>query len=427
MSRQRKALRIAAAGVLTALLGVLPATGCDTLLEVETDPEVVEGGGTLTLQETMVGAEAALRQSFDEKISFAGLFGDEFVSAAPGPQHRAVDARQVTPTDQSGATGDSRDRGLGGGFYIPLQRLVAVTNLGKERIANGEFAELPEGGTDSEEYATLSLWEGFGKLWLADIYCTVAFLGNGPELTSDEAYAEAEQSLTEAIEASGAPDAVRQAALVGRARVRLILGNESAAAQDAGQVDPGFEYLVPYSTATFPQRNRVYVHTYTVSDWSIAPRFRGLTIDDTGIPDPRTEVDGPLEGFDASQELWVPLKVPTPTTPLRMASGDEAQYIIAEVQGGQTAVDVINEVRARHGISQTWTPSGTEPDEIRDKLIEERFRTLFLEGVHLGDLRRYIDKYDLNLFPTTTPQGLPMGSQTCMPMPAIERENNPDL
>lgn len=427
MAGSHRALRMTAVGLLGASLGVLPLTGCDTLLEVETDPEVVSGSGPLTLQETMVGAEAALRHAFDEKISYAGLFGDEFVSAAPGPQHRAVDARQVTPSDQSGATGDSRGRHLGGGFYIPLQRLVAVSDLGRERIVNGEFEELPDGSPDTREYAILSMYEGFGKLWLADIYCTLAFLGDGPELTTEEAYREAADHLTEAIEAAKVPAEVRQAALVGRARVRLILGDEEGAAADARQVDPGFEYMVPYSTATFPQRNRVYVHTYTVSDWSVAPRFRGLTIDDTDVPDPRTAVDGPFEGFDASQELWVPLKVPTPASPLRMASGDEAQYIIAEVEGGGTAVDIINQVRARHGISQTWTPPGEEANEIRDKLIEERFRTLFLEGVHLGDLRRYIDKYGLNLFPTSSPQGLSMGTQTCMPMPAIERDNNPDL
>lgn len=413
--------------LLVATFCLATLAGCEQLLEVDSDPELVDATKKTTLRETMIGAAVDLYRATDEKIAYAGLFGDEFVSASTGPQHRQVDARQVTSTDQSGATGDSRGRHLGGGFYIPLQRLVAVSRLGQDRIVAGEFEELPNGSPDSEEYARLALYEGLGKLYLADIYCTVAFHGTGPELTTEEAYELAEVDLTEAIEAADVEMEVRTAALVLRARVRLILGDDSGALGDAQQVDPGFEFLVRYSTATFEQRNRLSVHTFDVSDWSVAPRFRGLTVDDTGDPDPRTELVGPFDAFDTSQEGWGPVKNQAPASPIRIASGDEAQYIVAEIQGGQDAVDVINQVRVRHGIDETWSPSGGNPDEVRDKLIEERFRTLFLEGVHLGDLRRYIDKFGLDLFPTSTPQGEPVGDQTCMPMPAIERENNPDV
>jgi len=134
-----------------------------------------------------------------------------------------------------------------------------------------------------------------------------------------------------------------------------------------------------------------------------------------------------VPAFEPSQDLYAPFKVPSASTPLRYASGDEAQYIIAEVTGGQTAVDIINETRARHGITLEWEPEGTGPDEIRDKVLDERKRTLFLEGVRQGDLRRYIDQYGIDLFPTSTPQGFVMGDQTCLPLPEIERNNNPGL
>lgn len=410
--------------VMLCLVGLL---GCEDLLEVESDPELVDATKETTLQETMVGAAVDLYRAVDEKVSYAGLFGDEFVSASTGPQHRQVDARQVTSTDQSGAGGDSRGRHLGGGFYIPLQRLVAVTELAQERILTGEFEELPDGSPNTAEYARLAFYKGLAKLYLADLYCTVALLGSGPELTTAEVYAQAESDLTEAIQASEVEADVREAARVLRARVRLIMGDDAGALADAQGVDPEFEYFVDYSSATFAQRNRISVHTLDVSDWSVAPRFRDLTIDDTGIPDPRTELVGPFDAFDPSQAGYGPVKNQAPGSPIRIASGDEARYIIAELQGGQAAVDIINEVRARHGIDEEWAPDGGDPDEIRDKLIDERFRTLFLEGVHLGDLRRYIDKYGLNLFPTSTPQGEPVGDQTCLPLPAIERENNPDL
>jgi len=68
-----------------------------------------------------------------------------------------------------------------------------------------------------------------------------------------------------------------------------------------------------------------------------------------------------------------------------------------------------------------------DANEILLKVIDERKRTLFLEGVRQGDLRRYVDQYGLDFFPTSTPQGFPMGTQTCIPLPEVERNNNPDL
>lgn len=417
---------------LLALMAAVPLllsqAGCDSLLTVDPDPNVVDASREVTLQEAMIGAAVELYRAVDEKISFAGLFGDEFVSASTGPQHRLFGARNVTPDAQTGSTGTGRNLSLGGGFYIPLQRLIAVAHLHQESILAGTFVEIQSDPTDAAEYARLAFYEGLGKLYIADLYCTAAFYGSGPEHDSQDVYAQAEDHLTEAIDAANVEPEVREAALVLRARTRLILGDDAGAVADAEMVDPEFEFLVDfYSTASIEQRNRLQVHTWDVGDWSVAPRFRNLTIDDTGIPDPRTLLEGPMQAFDASQELWAPLKYATAAAPIRIASGDEAQYIIAELAGGATAVDIINEVRSRNGISQEWTPSTSDPTEIRDKLIEERFRTLFLEGVHLGDLRRYIDKYGLNLFPTSTPHGIEVSDRTCLPMPAIERENNPDL
>lgn len=402
-------------------------TGCEQLLDVETNPEVVDAGKQVTLNETMIGAAVDLYRAVDEAISHGGLFGDEFVSAAPGPSHRAMDARQVTAAVQQGAGGDGRGQGLGGGFYIPLQRLVAVSRMGQDRILDGAFEELANPSPDVAEYARLAFYEGLAKLYLADLYCTVAFYGTGPEHSPEEAYRQAEGHFTDAIDAVNAEPAVRSAAHVLRARARLILGDDAGARADANEVDPDFEYSVTYSSAIFEQRNRIQVHTIDVRDWSVAPRFRGLTIDDSGVIDPRTRLEGPFPAFDATQLGYGPTKYASPSAPIRIASGDEARYIVAEIEGGSTAVDIINEVRARHGVTPSWTPQSGSVTEIRDKLIDERARTLFAEGAHLGDLRRYLEKYGLDLFPTSTPQGIPMGTQTCMPMPAIERDNNPGL
>ncbi|MBA2458981.1 MAG: RagB/SusD family nutrient uptake outer membrane protein [Gemmatimonadales bacterium] len=60
------------------------------------------------------------------------------------------------------------------------------------------------------------------------------------------------------------------------------------------------------------------------------------------------------------------------------------------------------------------------------QIIEERRRELFLEGHRLGDIIRY----GLPLFPAPgTPfyVGGEFGTQVCFPLPAVERDNNPNI
>lgn len=409
---------------ITLALAVCLA-GCDGLLDVDPDPQTVDGSSVVSLREALVGAQAEFFQSFDSFIVWSGLLNDEFAASGTAPGIHAWDRRDV-PEDHGGGAG--RGNSIGGGNFVLLQRSVAVSDIGQERVIAGEFAEIVDEGTNAAEFAQFSTLTGFSKTFIGDLWCTTAFGGTGPLLTSADVYQRAEAEFTAAIDAANATTEVRQAALVGRARVRLILGNDAGALADAQQVDPDFEVFALYSTNSFEQRNRVHFRTWDFANWSVGPDFRNLTIDDTGIPDPRVDLAfNPVPAFEPSQDLYAPWKVSTPTTPLRYASGDEAQYVIAEIMGGQTAVDIINQVRTRHGISQVWVPTGNDPNEIRDKVIDERKRTLFLEGVRQGDVRRYIEKYGLDFFPTSTPQGFPMGNQTCLPLPEIERNNNPDI
>lgn len=409
--------------LLAVAVGLLAAGGCDNPLAVVSDPDEVDGDQPVPLPQVMTGATFDLFKAYDVKVLFSGLFGAEFVNSGTALQD--WDRRDVDP-DCCG--GNERGQSLGSPNYVSMQRAVRVAEIAQQRIRDGEFEAIDEPHEDSPEFARVSMYSGFARVWLADLFCTLAFNGTGPELTSREAYELAEQEFTQALEAEGVEGEVRQAALVGRARVRLILGDDAGASSDASQVDPNFEFQAHFSTNTFEQRNRVWYHTWQFRNWSVAPRFRGLTIDDTGNPDPRVELaDNPADALDPSQELFTPIKSDQPNSPLVIASGDEAQYILAEVQGGSEAVDIINDVRQRNGISTEWSPTGGSPNEIRNKLIEERARTLFLEGVHLGDLRRYLEKHGLDLFPTSTPQGFSMGNQTCVPLPNVERDNNPDI
>ena len=407
-----------------ALLSAV-AVGCDGLTEVAGDPHEVDASQPLGLEEALVGATVDLYWAYDSFIALAGLLGDEIVSSGTATGYRESDARNVTPRSTGGSA--NRGRGIGGeGSWTPQQKAVFAANLVQERIEAGDFEGVD---TESAEYARASLFEALAKTWIADMFCSAAFNGEGPEYSSQEVYALAEAEFTKAIDAAGAESEIRQAALVGRARVRLNLGDGPGAVADARQVDPDFELLAVYSTNTFEQRNRVWWRTWGFGNFSVDYRvWADLTIDDTGTPDPRVQLAlNPRPAYEPNQDLWAPIKVENPNDPLVLASGDEAQMIIAEVLLGQEAVDRINAVRDRNGIAVDWVPADLDDATIRAKVIDERGRNLFLEGVRNGDLRRYLDQYDIDMWTTVTPQGVQAENAVCFPLPDVERETNPGI
>ena len=61
-----------------------------------------------------------------------------------------------------------------------------------------------------------------------------------------------------------------------------------------------------------------------------------------------------------------------------------------------------------------------------ERLIDQRRREFFLDGHHLGDVQRYA----LTLQPPAGDMfqgGGVYGSQVCLPLPEVERLNNPNL
>jgi hypothetical protein len=110
----------------------------------------------------------------------------------------------------------------------------------------------------------------------------------------------------------------------------------------------------------------------------------------------------------------------------------EAQLILAEARaatgdltGAETAINAARN-SGRTGMPQ-FSASGMTQAQVRDQIIEERRRELFLEGNRLGDIRHY----NLPLRPATgTPYtigGGTYGDQRCFPLPAVERNNNPNI
>src|SRR5439155_20894485 len=174
-----------------------------------------------------------------------------------------------------------------------------------------------------------------------------------------------------------------------------------------------------------PRReNFVYRQNIRVAAETVGESFRNLTFQ--GVPDPRVQVvNTGTVGNDRITPLWTQTKYTDRGTPIRIARWEEAQLIAADVAGGQTAVNTINALHARAGLPSFQS---SDPTAIHNQIIEERRRELFLESQRLFDFIRY----NLPLVPAPGTQYPPKaggfyGNQTCVPLPDIERQNNPNL
>src|SRR5690606_25554615 len=234
----------------------------------------------------------------------------------------------------------------------------------------------------------VSAYSGYAHVLLGEGMCSAAF-DVGPEQQPAAIFARAEERFTRAIQqatAAGDDEALHMA-LVGRARTRLNMGNGAGAVADASLVPAGFVKASVRSDLDARSRNRVAAE----SPWSngsgtagagtsVKEPYRDLTIG--GVPDPRvsvTDMDGTTG--DATTENWRQNKYQSPAAPVPIARYAEAQLIIAEVEGGQAAVDIINALRAPHGLPVF---ASNDEAEILAEVLEERRRELFLEGHRLG-------------------------------------------
>ena len=102
------------------------------------------------------------------------------------------------------------------------------------------------------------------------------------------------------------------------------------------------------------------------------------------------------------------------------ASWREALLMIAEVQGGQEAVSIINRLRRTHNLPQF---SSSDATAIREQVREERRRELWLQGTRIGDKLRWDEPWASGL----TQRGEPYQNQQCVPLPTQERLGNPNL
>lgn len=352
---------------LLVLLGV----GCEGFLDVDHP-------GTLTQEDldgpdgirVMVsGAYSGLQAGLDDLVLYGGAFTDELDHVGRRGLLRFFDARAIPEGHGALLTA-----------YAELSSARLLADLVIERTAGD-----PEGAGALRAEALL--YAAFARALLADAFCLVT-IDEGPPRTPDEVYQESEGLFGQAIEAAGetaAPD-LMAAARVGRARVRLHLGDRAGAAADAETVPEDFVMALDYTSHSPREENVVHLWTIVLQEVSVGERFRNVAGVAQCSSDPDREVEScpfptPAVGADGETPLYVPLQYPDEGSDIPLASGVEAALIAREARG----------------------------EDVR----EERAVRLFLQGRRLPDGRRY---------------GLwrAEDGQRCFPLPAREKQANPN-
>jgi hypothetical protein len=123
--------------------------------------------------------------------------------------------------------------------------------------------------------------------------------------------------------------------------------------------------------------------------------------------------------------IWVPNKHSSLTAATPVASYKEAQLILAEAQGGQSAVTIINALRAAVNLQPYTGP--TDAASIQKLIIDERRRALFAEGFRNYDMQRFNVPFNPPVGAPFPNKGGSYGDTRCLPLPDVERFNNPNI
>jgi hypothetical protein len=416
-ARGRRALR----GAL-CLAAALAAGACDSLLDVESPSRIpataLDDPATASL--LLNGAIGEFECALQSYVVMGGLVGEELVDATQTADRWPYDRRSVEPTDRR--YGEFACTALG--VYNPLStaRWTAENVLAK--LQGWTDAQVPNRAV---MMATAAAYSGYSHLLLGEAFCTGvlldASLQGGGEVPRADLLRRAVTRFDEAVQGAQATNNadILNMALVGRARAKLNLGDRAGAAADARRVTANYAKVITASTTAARRENRVVEQNNNSQAVTVGPAYRNLAFG--GVADPRVRVTDTGRNATDGNRIWAQTKYPTLATGIPLATWDEAQLIIAEVEGGQAAVNIINMFHTRAGLPAF---SSTDPAAIQRQVIEERRRELFLEGHHLGDVIRY----NLALTPapgTAFPKGGTYGNTTCLPLPNIERLNNPNI
>jgi hypothetical protein len=374
----------------------------------------------------VASAQADFECALGAVISVEGLISDELADAQLGAAAWPYDRRDAnTQTNGIYGTGPCTNN-QNPGVYTPLSTARWDGDHALKNLNEWTDAQVPN---RQALIARAAVYTGFSYALLGMAMCSAAF-DMGPEVQQAAIFPLAEARFTTAIAAAqlagAGSNSMLYAAYLGRARVRLFQGNKSGAAADAALVPSGFVLTV----ANDATDNRLYNRIFTMNGqnglYTVEATSRNLTTE-RGEVDPRSaSTQTTTRPADNRSVIWVPNKYSAGyAAPTRVASYVEAQLIIAEANGGAAAVTAINGLRATAGL-QPYT-GGTDATSIQNLIIDERRRALFVEGFRNYDMQRFSVPFNPAVGTSFPIKGGSYGNTRCLPLPDVERVNNPNI
>jgi hypothetical protein len=266
------------------------------------------------------------------------------------------------------------------GVYTPINTARYTNDQAVQKLLEWTDAQVPN---RQRLIAINSAMAGFSLVLLGEGFCE-GVIGLGGSLTPAQLFDSAEVRFTRAITAAtAAGDAsVLNLAYVGRARARINKGQKPGAADDAARVPVGFVYNATADATIGRRNNRIFQQVNQSNATTVAPAYRTLN-------DPRVSVtDLNRTAPDQVNRLWNQNKYASLTATYPIASGVEAQLILAEARGGTEGVAILNTLRARSGVALPAL-TGAETANFDGAVAEERRRELFLQGNRWFDVKRF--------------------------------------
>jgi hypothetical protein len=392
-------------GFLALLALTLAAgSGCRDLLLVDNPQDIlVEDLETPeAVPVVMRGVVGDFAWTYSYTIQTLGYFSNELIHTGSSTGWRELEV------------GIAHREGVAGTVYNRAVKTAWAARNAAELIA----AAVPDPRV-SPELARVKLFSGYTYLLLADNFCRIALYG-GAAQQPEAVYLGAEASFTEAAAIAGAASQapLRQQALAGRARARLMLGDYAGARDDAREIPGTFRFTALYSEAIARENN--FIPTQTTArirkEGGVHPRYY---TDARYVGDPRTrfiDQGDAFKGEDRIRQFVEQTKYPVRSSPANISSWQEVRLIEAEAEARlgnlPRAVELINGVRSAVELPPYGGPA-TEA-AVLDQIFFERSAQLFLEGKILVDLRR---------------SGSPLldGRAGCLPISYEEEESNPNL
>jgi len=333
--------------------------------------------------------------------------------------------------DTDPPTGKCNTADTGVGWWTPLQAARFMGEKTYDLMTNEWTTDEIQGDPNQLE-AELAIYLGADYELFGEYFCDMAFEG-GKLMGPDEVLASADDWLTKAIGhindaggdfaiSGGVSSSAMELAYLLRGRVRYARGDESGAAADFAQVEKGF---VAYDTRdaggertrwnkVYSSHNQEQINTvipavtwwegppnpWTGEAWpdtipftgylnlGILPNGRAVADDGVAITtdaEPTAVADTRVPVVDLGRkfnehESWRQEKYPGLDADIPMANWEDVWLLRAKMEGGATAVDLVNEIRDFHGLPEVSYVDPSDADQVRNMIIEEQRRSLFLEG-----------------------------------------------